>query len=167
MARLKFRRRITSAHKFFKLKRISLVNQKIQMQLTYGEILKANYIKNSTLICILDIQPSSESQRYRVKITYKLSDGSPKAWLLSPELQTYDGKYPHHIYGKGENGKFQLCVFYPRYKEWTGKMYVAKAFVPWVCTWLNTYEYWLVSGEWHYDEMFSKQSQKKWRKSRS
>lgn len=137
------------------------------MQLTYGDILIANCIKNSTLICILDIQPSSESQRYRVKITYKLSDGSPKAWLLSPELQTYDGKYPHHIYGKGENGKYQLlCVFYPRYKEWTGKMYVAKAFVPWVCTWLNTYEYWLVTGEWHYDEMFSKHSQKKWRKSR-
>ncbi len=44
-------------------------------------------------------------------------------------------------------------------------MYIADSFVPWVCTWLSTYEYWLVTGKWHYDEMFTGRNQiKEWKK---
>ena len=44
-------------------------------------------------------------------------------------------------------------------------MYVADSFVSWVCTWLSTYEYWLVTGKWHYDEMFTGRNQiKEWKK---
>lgn len=117
------------------------------------------------LVCVLDIQPSPESQIYRVRITYKISDGAPKAWLIKPDMQKYNGKYPHHKYGKDENGNYQLCVYYPKYKEWNQQMYIADTFIPWVCTWLNTYEYWLVTGEWHYDEMFPRHNHKKeWEK---
>ena len=31
-------------------------------------------------------------------------------------------------------------------------MDIALSFVPWIVTWLNTYEYWLITGEWSYDE---------------
>lgn len=45
------------------------------------------------------------------------------------------------------------------------QMYIADSFVPWVCTWLSTYEYWLVTGKWHYDEMFTGRNQiKEWKK---
>ena len=44
-------------------------------------------------------------------------------------------------------------LYYPKYKEWNKQMYIANSFVPWVCTWLSTYEYWLVTGNWHYDEI--------------
>ena len=64
--------------------------------------------------------------------------------------------YPHHIYGKDERGHYQLCVHYHRDKNWNQQMFIAESFIPWVCTWLNTYEYWLITGEWHYDEVFSK-----------
>lgn len=136
-----------------KTKPIWLVNQQIRMQYLYRKLLVENYIKDSMFVCVLDIQPSSESQVYRIKITYKLSDGAPKAWLISPPLQKYEGKYPHHKYGKDNNGNYQLCVYYPKYKEWNKQMYIANSFVPWVCTWLSTYEYWLVTGNWHYDEI--------------
>ena len=97
MAQFQFHQHITLARKYLKPKPISLVNQQIQMQYLYNRLLVANYIENSMLVCILDIQPSSESQVYRIKITYKLSDGAPKAWLISPPLQKYEGKYPHHM----------------------------------------------------------------------
>lgn len=153
MAQFRFHQHITLAHKYLKTKPISLVNQQIRMQYLYRKLLVENYIKDSMFVCVLDIQPSSESQVYRIKIAYKLSDGAPKAWLISPPLQKYEGKYPHHKYGKDNNGNYQLCVYYPKYKEWNKQMYIANSFVPWVCTWLSTYEYWLVTGNWHYDEI--------------
>lgn len=78
MAQFQFHQHITLARKYLKPKPISLVNQQIQMQYLYNRLLVANYIENSMLVCILDIQPSSESQVYRIKITYKLSDGATK-----------------------------------------------------------------------------------------
>lgn len=69
MAQFQFHQHITLARKYLKPKPISLVNQQIQMQYLYNRLLVANYIENSMLVCILDIQPSSESQVYRIKIS--------------------------------------------------------------------------------------------------
>ena len=153
MVQFQFRQHIIMVRNYLKIKPISLIKQQIKLQHTYAGLVELNYIEKSMLICVLNIQPSCESQVYKVKITYKLSDGAPKVWLIYPKLQKYDGIYPHHTYGKDEKGNYQLCVYYPKYKEWNQYMYIADAFIPWVCTWLNTYEYWLLTGIWHYDEM--------------
>ena len=110
MAQFQFHQHITLARKYLKPKPISLVNQQIQMQYLYNRLLVANYIENSMLVCILDIQPSSESQVYRIKITYKLSDGAPKAWLISPPLQKYEGNI-HIISTARMIAEITNCVF--------------------------------------------------------
>lgn len=69
-----------------------------------------------------------------------------------------DGKLPHHIYGVDKFGHYRLCVYDPKRKEWNQQMFIAESFVPWVCTWLNTYEYWVITGVWHYDEAFPQES---------
>ena len=58
------------------------------------------------------------------------------------------------------------CVFItPNIKNGISKCMLQIRFVPWVCTWLSTYEYWLVTGKWHYDEMFTGRNQiKEWKK---
>lgn len=99
------------------------------------------------------LQPSLESMVYVVKITYKYTDKFPKAWLLDPDLEKVEGKYPHHKYECDNAGHPRLCVYYPAYKEWNSTMDIATSFIPWVVTWLNTYEYWLITGKWIYDEL--------------
>ena len=79
----------------------------------------------------------------------------PRAVLLSPNLEKRDGAYPHHIYGVDKAGHAILCVYCPDKGEWSSDMPIAKSFIPWVSTWLNTYEYWLITGEWHYDEIIN------------
>lgn len=100
----------------------------------------------------MNLQPSEHSDTYTVKIIYKISDISPKVWLIAPELQKVEGKRPHHIYEVDEQGRCRLCVYDPKLKEWNQQMFIADSFVPWICTWLNIYEYWAITGEWHYDE---------------
>lgn len=53
-----------------------------------------------------------------------------------------------------------MCAYH-RDKNWNQQMFIAESFIPWVCTWLNTYEYWLITGEWHYDEAFPGKNKKK------
>ena len=59
-------------------------------------------------------------------------------------------KSEKNIYGVDEYGHPKLCVFHP--SEWNSSMYLAESFIPWIVTWLNTYEYWQLTGEWFFDE---------------
>ena len=107
-------------------------------------------IRNNQLRCIMTLRPSEESCEYLVKIV--LHKGyKPSVWLMEPSLQLVNDKLPHHIYGFDGAGKPKLCVYHP--SEWNDRMFIAESFVPWVITWLNTYEYWVLTGKWHYDEV--------------
>ena len=131
---------------------VTLPVQMLSIKRTYKELVETIGISNSVLSCIVRLQPAPDCQNYRVLIKYKLSDYSPKAWLLDPELQRIEGKLPHHIYGHDQEGHPQLCVYYPGYNECNRQMMISHSFIPWIVTWLNTYEYWLITGKWLYDE---------------
>lgn len=137
---------------YFQNKAISLIQQGLKLRKLYGNLIDSISISKSELVCIMNLQPSEHSDTYTVKIIYKISDISPKVWLIAPELQKVEGKRPHHIYEVDEQGRCRLCVYDPKLKEWNQQMFIADSFVPWICTWLNTYEYWAITGEWHYDE---------------
>ncbi len=126
--------------------------QLLALQQTYGSLVESSSLSNSTLSCVIRLKPAADCAVYRVRINYKISDFSPKAWLLEPDLQKVNDKLPHHLYGHDKEGHPQLCVYYPSYNEWNQQMLISQTFVPWVITWLNTYEYWLITGEWDYDE---------------
>ena len=139
-----------ASRKYFKQKPISLIKQKLIIQQTYSNVENCS-INNSELQCILHITPSAHSQTYRVKITYKLKK-YPKVILLSPQLQIIDGEKPHHLYPDDKKGNPHLCVYTPNDEEWdiSGSQLLANTIIPYISTWLNTYEYWVITGVWHY-----------------
>lgn len=149
---LAFLQTIIMGRKYIPVTNISLVQQKIRLEQLFPELIEKCEIKRSELLCVMRLQPAEDTAVYQVLIKYKPTDARPKAWMLSPELRLFNGKKPHHIYGLDEKGCPELCVFYPGYKEWTKQMFIAESFVPWIATWLNTYEYWLITGTWNYDE---------------
>lgn len=134
-----------------RLKPVSVAMQKADLEKKFGKLIRKIYINRSKLYCYMTLQPSQYSDKYLLKITYSLSE-FPKVWLLSPELQKYDGRYPHHLYPKSEEDGFQLCVYAPGLGEWQRDMFLSRTFIPWICTWLNTYEYWVLTGKWEYSE---------------
>ena len=132
---------------------VQLVTQYARIKSTYTNIKSAQMNKHSrSFEIVMDITPSENSNTYEVKISYEIGK-KPQAILLSPALKEYDGKMPHHIYGFDKNGHAILCVYCPYKGEWTSSMPIAESFIPWVSTWLNTYEYWLITGEWNYNEI--------------
>lgn len=98
------------------------------------------------------------SDTYRVLIKYTLSDRNedyyPFVWLIDPPMQKRQGEYPRHVYSDYADsaGHPCLCLFYPGYREWNRNKLISATIVPWISAWLNTYEYWLVTGEWQYPE---------------
>ena len=155
MVVLRLQRIIIMGNKFFKSSRLSpyqkVVKQYMEIKETYHKIIQSAKINKNGFEIVMGITPSENSRTYTVKILY-YKNGLPQVILLSPVLQQYNGKYPHHLYKRYENGHARLCVFHPGKDYWDNDMSIAKTFIPWVSTWLNTYEYWLITGEWHYDE---------------
>lgn len=99
------------------------------------------------------LQPSEESRKYKVHISYGLGK-TPKVWLVEPTIENAEGKRAHHVYWDDcdKNGNPRLCVFFPREDEWNANSLIGRVFIPWVISWLYAYEYWLLTGIWHYAE---------------
>lgn len=138
------------ASKFGKAAPIGLPVQLMHLKQMYSKIITNIGIQGSVLSCTVLLKPSMESETYRILITYKLSDYSPSSWLIEPHVELHDGKLPEHIYGVNTKGHPCLCVYYPKEKEWVPQMLIATSYLPWILTWLNAYEYWLITGEWDY-----------------
>jgi hypothetical protein len=92
-----------------------------------------------------DIMPTPISEKYRVKLYYKRGD-SPKIYVLDA-LKLAPGKTElPHVYSTEEQ---RLCLYYPKYREWTPEKYFVQTIIPWTSEWLYHYEIWVVTGEWH------------------
>jgi len=127
--------------------------QQLKIQQIYKNI-EACKIRRKGLQCVLHIKPSENSQTYKVQVLYELGK-RPKALLLSPPLQKVSGEEPHHLYRKDNFGYPSLCIYAEDEFDVTGRThFLADTFIPWISTWLHTYEYWLITGEWHYPEHF-------------
>lgn len=131
----------------------NVIWQLLSIRKTYSNI--ESYTRtNNSFSCVMSITPSENSDTYKVEISYRYGC-SPKAKLLSHKLEEKDGKPPHHTYGCDKDGHAWLCVFHQKSGEWNSKMRISQSFIPWVSTWLNAYEFWQITGEWHYDEIIA------------
>lgn len=149
--------------KYFRAPKMSPIQEIIwqlsSIRKTYSNI--ESYTKtNNSFSCIMNITPSENSDTYKVEISYQ-SGYYPKAKLLSHKLEERNGKLPHHTYGCDKEGCARLCVFHQKSGEWNSKMLISQSFIPWVSTWLNAYEFWLITGEWHYDEIIASKEESK------
>ena len=140
-------------NKYFRSRKMSptqeIIRQLSSIQKTYSNIESCTK-NNNGFSCIMNITPSEHSDTYKVEISYQ-SGCCPKAKLLSHKLEERNGKLPHPILGVDNDGHAELGVCHPN--EWNSKMLISHSYIPWVSTWLNAYEFWLITGEWHYDEI--------------
>lgn len=147
------------ANKYFRSRKMSPIQKELwqltNIRKTYSNIESSSMDKKG-FKCVMNITPSANSDTYKVEISYKYGS-YPQAKLLSHKLEKRNNKYPHHIFGFDKNDCAYLCVFHGASNEWNRDMLISETFIPWVSTWLNTYEFWLITGEWHYDEIINGQ----------
>lgn len=89
------------------------------------------------------IKPAPLSQNYKVQVTYCL-ERPPRVLVLEPKLlRRPDGKRIPHTYHSG-----YLCLYYPKWREFTRNNLICDTIIPWTSLWLFCYEGWLATGEW-------------------
>ena len=89
------------------------------------------------------IQPTPRSEKYTVEIKFHLLKPI-QVRVLDPVLvlNNIDEKIPH-MYSQET-----LCLFMPKYAEFTRKNYISTTIIPWTYLWLYYYEVWHTTGEW-------------------
>ena len=106
-----------SKEKYFKPKALSIAQQLVKIQYDYSNFM-CETESNSTLIILGEIKPTPLSCYYKVRIEYKIGN-RPNIFIVSPQLRFNNIKIPH-TYKDNE-----LCLFYPKYKEWTKYDYIS------------------------------------------
>ena len=92
-----------------------------------------------------DVAPTALSRTYTVRIEQRQGD-HPKAFVVKPDLVALaDGRPLPHVYAQQPP---QLCLFYPKHREWDSSQFISRTIVPWVSLWLFYFEEWLVSDNW-------------------
>lgn len=125
--------------------RISLIHQAGALR-SYFSSCKIVRKGEEELIWIGDITPTPLSDTYKIKLHYKRGK-CLDIYVLEPQLKLAEGeiKLPH-VYS---TPKQQLCLYYPKNKEWHTGMFYVKTLIPWASEWLYHYEIWVGSGVWH------------------
>jgi len=124
----------------FKRERLNVAVQHLHLKRCFPE--SEITLKRGMLIWIGELTPSYLSATYKVRVIYKLGS-RPKVHVLEPALVPPEGKRLQHVFHGGE-----LCLYYPRYREWQERMLLADTIIPWTAEWLLHYEIWLATGEW-------------------
>jgi hypothetical protein len=98
--------------------------------------------KKNVIIWIGELHPAPFCNHYRVRIIHQLHK-SPNVHVLKPLLtDPFNEGIPHTYPGNC------LCLFHPKKREWTQRMYIALSVIPWISLWLFYYEIWQATGEW-------------------
>jgi len=128
-----------------KRNKIPLIVQANLLQLHFPD--SKYFIKNDILTWKGYLQPNVLSQRYLIKIEYKVHC-HPDVFVLSPKpLLLPSGKTElEHVY---DTKTQKLCIYYRNSLEWYDTMLIVNTIIPWTSEWLLHYEYWVTTGVWH------------------
>ena len=103
---------------------------------------KKSMVKNS-LFVEGDIKPTPRSITYHFKLRYYVGK-RPKIKIIKPELKrNFKNERIPHVYSGNE-----LCLYYPKYEEFSSRYKVSEYIIPWISLWLYYYEIWHITGEW-------------------
>ena len=85
-------------------------------------------------------------------LTLKYDRNKPEVYLINQGImKSQDDNVPHcykRHYKNKENEYVKICLYYPKYKEWTKEMYISDTIIPWAIEWLYYYEHWRLTGKW-------------------
>jgi hypothetical protein len=102
-----------------------------------------NFTSHSSLKVTGVLQPTSRSDAYEFVLKYNLTD-SPKTKIISPSLKKNNrGEDIPHLYSS-EN----LCLYHPKYSEFSRTDFLCDTIIPWTSLWLYYYEVWHLTDEW-------------------
>jgi hypothetical protein len=114
--------------------------------------LRANWPEGETRLTQLGLAwtgplvPSVFSRTYMVRVSYQSPQHLPMTQVLSPSLdELAGGREIPHMYSQK---KGELCLFTPKFHEWTGRMRLSHSILPWAELWLYYFEDWLATGDW-------------------
>lgn len=122
-------------------KKFSIVDQFNSVRIKYPA-LNAKIDKDK-LIIQGTIRPTPRSVEYYFKVRYNL-DTRPKVDILNPKLKiNFKGEEIPHVHKRNE-----LCLYYPKYREFNSTKLIADTILPWTTLWLYHYENWHITGAW-------------------
>lgn len=122
-------------------KHLSIAEQFAKVKHDYPQF-KTSF-NNQTLFIKGDLKPTPRSKEYHFKLRYRVGE-RPKIKITNPELKrNFKNDRIPHVYSGNE-----LCLYYPKYKEFTSKYTVSEFIIPWISLWLYYYEIWHLTGEW-------------------
>lgn len=102
-----------------------------------------NFTSHNGMKVIGALQPTSRSIEYTFVLKYNLSE-KPKIKIISPELKKNEkGQDAEHLYEFG-----YLCLYQPKYREFTRTDLLTDTIIPWTSLWLYHYEVWHLTGSW-------------------
>lgn len=127
-----------------KSNRVSLVNQNIALREMFPDC-EIRRFKEYSIIWTHKLLPSPLSASYVVQIRYVRKKGI-KVYVLDPKpLQLAKGHSSlPHVYSHEHQ---ELCLYHGN--EWHPGMFYTQTIVPWIVEWLNHYEVWVATGNWH------------------
>ncbi len=107
-------------------------------------------LKNGKLVWKQKVKPSEYSKEYVITLKY---DGiTPEVYLYNQGIiKKRDEFVPHcyhRFYESDYNEYVKLCLYYPKYKEWTKSMFLSETIIPWAIDWIKYYELWRITGKW-------------------
>jgi hypothetical protein len=129
-------RRHTLAQRAFELRQLKLPGARIDTR--PGRELRMSF----------EIAPTEFSPLYHCLLIVPQVKVSPSMYVTKPDLMSLSkGVRPPHIYSH-EAGRTELCLWWPKMREWTSNMKLTDTYIAWTAEWLWYFEDWLITGEW-------------------
>lgn len=132
-------------HSMVKNKKYTVAEQLHILRATYPN--SSSFMSKNGFTWSFDVTPLALSDTYTIKIVYNQSMAWPNVYISRPKpLKLADGadKLPHCY----DTKKQQLCLFYPKYREWDNTKQIAATIVHWAIMWIVYYESWVITGKW-------------------
>ncbi|MEO8403289.1 MAG: hypothetical protein ABI480_01785 [Chitinophagaceae bacterium] len=98
----------------------------------------------SSIVITGSLQPTARSVMYDFRIEYHLYQ-LPIITIAEGQLvrNAKDENIPHMYEQKS------LCLFRPKYRQFTMATLIGDTIIPWTSLWLFHYESWHITGKWH------------------
>ncbi|MBI1227806.1 MAG: hypothetical protein GC192_21405 [Bacteroidetes bacterium] len=100
-------------------------------------------LEKGSMIVEGKLRPTARSREYSFKLNYALGRHPDIAITDPPLVRNFKGDKIPHVYER-----LRLCLFQPRYYEFTSSVYLSDTVIGWISLWLYFYEVWHVCGEW-------------------